>query len=588
MPRALLRVGFVAAILTASAVPLVAGWGNDAIQEPSSVYDSRSFMWPGPNDRTALVSGLMSDRVYFNAQLSTGFVTRHVNAPGGRLDSPTLVHADALLGYWRDCNNDGYIGNKLTGQKTYVHTTSPSPVDTSVCPAGSIFWHGSEPLAPNAPYNRVCCMVHEFVDIGPWTEFPECYTVSPFPRCASWSVPDDLSRVWGDIGLPGEPWVKHVGFRDAIAENPAVLLFYDGTFDSWNGHLRYVDGVTIGQLAATYAGLPIVAGDLYATPLATQPTPLRTVRYQVLTSGEIDNDWSGRPLVRTWECTSPDAEPALAPGVDSGGSVVDSANNTAMGARTTIVVPNPAGPQPITSAQLFVGPGCDGSNGQQVFNQGLVLPHPEDETLPTELQKVTPDWFFQYRAPLSEPRNQLAAWGTVPRADRTTGGTWYAHQMYFNDGPIDRDADYYTFYAYVSNLGLAGRNNAGINYATFQAPGASGLPGARVVNGVPQAPSWTYGAEACGTPSRLGWDCTNFPGGPFPAWEKYEHPWWGLTLAQPYNLRDVDCTDFTIAAPNEEQILKDNTNALWEAAIGFTGPDVSGEVGTAAFSEYCR
>ncbi len=564
----------LAITLGAAALPAASSWGNDPIQEPSSRFDLPQWMWRTANDRHALVNGEIQERLYFNGQLANAFALRNVNLPGGRLE-PVLVKADALLGYWRDCNNDGYVGSMYLGMKDYTvpeAALTPHPVDTTVCPPGSQF---HIPAGWPGVWRNLGAVIHEFIDVGPARQYY-------FPWI-TWQVNDPDARVWGDLGRPDEPRRIAASFRDPAAESPSVLAFPRGTFDSWNGHFRYADMLTFGELSRAYHDTPIVGGDLYAMPFASQATPLRAVRYQAYSQANEDNDWQGRPMVRVWDCAREDAEPTLSPGYDSSGALVDSVNHTFMGARTRLVVPSPVGGGGIALATLYVGPGCDGSAGQQTFNDGLVVPHPEDPTLSATAQKTTVDMFFQYRPPHDQPSDMSTAmWGLVPRLDRTFSATWYGHQVFVGDGAVDRDADYFTFYAKIGPTALA---------APAAVPKGSGLslPGARVVAGAVQVPTWRYGEEACASPraDRNGWDCSSWPA-PSAAWDVHFNGDWGVKLGETYHLRDTDCVDLTPAAPVETGIVKENANFAWNYAVTSAGSDVAEAVGENLFTGICE
>ncbi len=190
-PRPTRRAALAAAVL--ALLPGAAAWGNDAIEEPSSVHDRREWMWPTANDRTQLVAGELRDRLYFNVQLTVEGIAAMPQAPGGRA-SPVLVAATGLLGYWRDCNNDGYVGNRATGQLRYL--APGAAVDLAVCPPGSAFNPGTG--ASTGPvWGRIGPMIHEMIHVGSHRGYLD---TTPIP----YSIRDEAARVWGDVGRPEE------------------------------------------------------------------------------------------------------------------------------------------------------------------------------------------------------------------------------------------------------------------------------------------------------------------------------------------------------------------------------------------------
>ncbi len=161
--------------------PTAASWGNDAIDEPSSRFDRPEWMWPTANDVNARVDGIVRDRLYFNAQISVLGLATVPQAPGGRVPL-AVVGAEALLGYWRDCNNDGYVGNRLTGQVKYL--AAVGGVDGRVCPPGSAF------RSALSPY------VYELIQVGSHRGVGANH---------AFTINDPAARVWGDFHRPDEP-----------------------------------------------------------------------------------------------------------------------------------------------------------------------------------------------------------------------------------------------------------------------------------------------------------------------------------------------------------------------------------------------
>ncbi len=555
----------VAAAIAVLAAAPAAAWGNDPISEPSSALDRPEWMWPTPNDRAQLAGGAMPDRLYFNAQLSANEIATLPQAPGGRMP-PVIVSAEAFLGYWRDCNNDGYVGNRLTGQTKYVAATAT--LDLAVCPPGSAFNPGSS-ISAGPIYGLVRPMVYEFIQVGDERGYLDN---TPVP----YSLHDPAARVWGDVGLPTE----------RARATPATYPFPTDVWDSWNAHFAYVDALTFGRASTTYGrattGLPVtVAPTMYDTPLSAAPTPLSRVRG--LYSQESRESPDGRPLVAIWECNpaSPRADPTLAPRADPDGSVFDSLNNTMKGA--TVVIPR--APPATPGARVQLGQGCDGPANGGVLADGLGQPVVLDRKWVTNTaSKATTDFVFVPTPPFQEPRHQTLPWALIRHNGAT--GAWFTRDPQLMDASDARNAHYFTFYAKVGAAGLTGRNSGA---PSFTAPGAIALPGARVVAGEVLAPAFVYGAEACAPPRRLGWDCSNFGSGlPSPEWERLKDPRFGATLGETYQLRDTDCVDLTPALGAETNAAKDDANFAWNYGVtAIFNRNVPEDVGHALFPTYC-
>lgn len=244
--------------------------------EPNTKYDTAGYMFQNSN-------AAATDKVYFNAfminAVATSAVTfSNVNPAGGNIYGPTGAYAVALLGYWRDCNGDNYVGLKggaptglgSVGQySTELASALGAPVISSICPAGS----------PYLPINEITGdpngMADEWLAIGPCQNGvtdcdPDAPEAAPARVCINpglaggaincqapgaiivespnrpaeqppTDIVDNSSKVWGDWERPGQNHVPYGG----LIPTPR------GTFQDSDGTLKFIDDATIRAISST-------------------------------------------------------------------------------------------------------------------------------------------------------------------------------------------------------------------------------------------------------------------------------------------------------------------------------------------------
>ena len=277
--------------LTFAMLPLgSADWGSRGSFEPDTSYDrSGGFMFANPDTTTG-----GSGKVYFNAWASQGPVG--VAATGTSIN-PNSVAAQttvlmaphrpmAILGIWKDCNKDGYMGMSENALYDY-----PSALlgDTSVCPPTP-----GDNLAHNDGE-----MVREVIPIGPDANFgtPEDANVHNFP---------DDSVLWADFKRPG----------DAPDQSCPLTPIPAGTLDTTGGMLRYVDCIDNWRITGTFnaaahaacaVACPLGFGvDQYAFDDADYTRPDQSA--SPLNTENPYGQPGGSPAVSVWDC---DADPIL-------------------------------------------------------------------------------------------------------------------------------------------------------------------------------------------------------------------------------------------------------------------------------------
>ena len=180
-----------------------------------------------------------------------------------------------MLGVWKDCNKDGYIG---TPEGLFTEYLSALLLETDVCPPTPTVDHADESFTPVHNDGQ---WVREFLAIGP--DFVQGAPGTEDDQGAEhqnntnhFNLADESARIWGDWGLPEDET------KASCPVNPRPT----GTYQSTGGFLRYADCFSNWRVtgawntAAHMAGQPGLAfddaeqhrPDQSATPL-NQPNP---------------------------------------------------------------------------------------------------------------------------------------------------------------------------------------------------------------------------------------------------------------------------------------------------------------------------
>lgn len=326
----------VAITISGALAPAVAthgAWSGFAgMSEPNTKWDTAAFMPQRPNQAPV-------EKVYFNGMvISAGPAgySREIELDGGNTLTPDGYYFVGVLGYWRDCNRDGYIGAKVLPASYGNFATYPRAVvtiDERLCPLGTAYnpvnkftsqpdafidefrWIG--PLAGCDPYEAGCPgnnIPGAKLCIPPSNpNSPVCLRLEFSPTDDPSDVTDNTSKVWADWSYPGGAHVYDIGYT---TQSP-------GTYETSHGTMTYVDDV-LGRafsqsLGDTWTDAPNV-GECDDTPeLAGGPTqtcglyPLYQVK-RLANDGnaEIGEGNNPSPLVQVFDTEN-----------DSGGSQSD-------------------------------------------------------------------------------------------------------------------------------------------------------------------------------------------------------------------------------------------------------------------------
>ena len=543
-----MRVRFSILLLAALlALPsALAAWGAKGDLEPSTVLDRDGYMFTEPN-------GAALDKVYFNGWLAqqpcydgclstSGVATITSLNPNsaalrsGVMAAPSIAYA--MLGVWRDCNHDGYVG--YGDQGLFEYPTQFPGIDKDVCPVVPV----PTSIPANAmPAHNDGALVREFLPIG-WNSQPvnlpcrapyaACQDVDPF------NVADNEARVWQDFGRPGalpgnlcyvrpQPYgtfhsvgsvqayadcflqnrvndtIKSAGLGPAYEANrgtdcdhSSVLGTYHAGCNPWGESSQdgYVDAFDCTQQTK---GPYVAQGNLW-TVNVSQPHATPRVNREGSVAGTFNETWGDFD-----DCRENNQDNRVARTEDPNlpyATEGDTLNTN--GKRHThdnVMVyqerKRPAAPQPVFGALSRQGSGDLGLGATREFD------------------------FWQGRGVMLASRNPYVARDSLGPAPVT----------------------YATFYASLSP--------AAVSKYSLATPGVTG----------------TYGSEACGTgigaghADRNGWgcdpeawwpgamclesggDCPMIDGKPTAAF---------VRVGQPYQLRDVDCFDAATQATRDE------------------------------------
>ncbi|MFA5861808.1 MAG: hypothetical protein WDA16_08945 [Candidatus Thermoplasmatota archaeon] len=579
-----------------------ATWHGVNTREPDTARDAGSGrMFTTPDTSR---SGL---RVYFDAFPSVGGASEgqpfdglafnpNVGALGTRVTPTGNVQFRALLGVWKDCNKDGYVGNGLSALQTY---RAELLLDTSVCPRGPLFNDGQwvdEYLAlgmvdpcerQDATYRQDHCPTsHAGLTLSP-----------PGSTPAFNKNPTDLYgvdvHVWGDEGAPGDVPAVHCALRPLPRGTTAStgMLLADADCRT---------GSTIASSVSTLAAQVDPSNSLQIPSRLDQHFPITAFGDPSTgRAGVLQRD-SGTSSYSLWDCSAPKGganvnDPTGGTLSDvpiqdpTGGTLTGSKPVPVLGTRTffeedphdpdapgtmharfadaqgTVAALPALAPRvgdPTSSSwdasdatldgvrgpPFFVGGDCDAATKSTLHDEypGTLI---ESDVPAGSLVKTSTDFTFVFYDGYR---------GFDPRVDDALNthsfpsdlGVAYSRNMY--GGPM-----WSTTGAQVTEPQLIDRSTArpeGPRYFTFYAMiSSTDISDLGLL--LPKTSLGTYGQENCGTSANGihgGWDCDS------------TH-WWrdafghdtrpryaeGLPIGQvvgaPYFLRDVDCYDGQLA-----------------------------------------
>jgi hypothetical protein len=534
------RIVSVIALTVLLAAPAAMGaWSAKGALEPDTVHDTLSPFTRLTPDRDP---SPLTNLLYFNGFGSAGgAATTTLNPNLATLQTSfaaTPFLAVALLGVWKDCNGDGFVGLGDNGALEY---RAELLVDTSVCPIGT-----PDAQRPWMTRNDGRWVI-EFTPVG-YDDITTPEDEDPY------NINATQTRVWADWGLATEPP------SPACATVPAPR----GTFRSTGGLLGYADcflgfrGTAAINDAAAAAGQPQLGfSDAPPGQPERSTSPLNA-----------PNPWgseSDAALARGFDCAQ--SFPVVVPDPTGGGldAISDDEGNVVSltlrrPAPTTDPNGSPAGTVNETESQLD---DCDRSDTDEVVDLDGRRTG-SDGDLPYALEGAAASSAPDMRRSRSdhvlafeEGSRDDAASALLGARTREHAGLGLASVTGFwvgtGAGTVSRNVfvsrqalgaepvSYITYYAFIDDGTL-------INH-TLQIPGGGSRYGNEGCSaGTFECDERAWWSDASGadiTPrdSRLGVD----PSDPtVPA--QTDETRIGVRVGQWYNLRDVDCIDTSFGA----------------------------------------
>ena len=539
----------LAAVVLLVAPTAFATWADFGDREPSTPFDTSSFMFPDPT-----VSG--APRVYFNA-FTTSYAGYDVNpnvaALGTRNEAVPIESAYAVLGVWRDCNGDGYMGMAAGALREYDALLLS---DASICPPASGSPDEWDGVSHN--YNG---WVSEVIPIGN-DQINWQYNARQYY--------DPQAMIWGDFGRPDDASTVSGGGTCAVLPAPR------GTLQSTGGLLNYAEcNSPVGPMTAvnlaTADGYRVAGTDV---PGAGDPAGIRFANttdargnafWDRPTLGSEDSQYSA---VNAFDCS---AEPVRVgdvvndtPAAGSEDALPENAKDSVYAVHDVYQYPPSSNPSVNTDGNVagtanatFEGlEDCDYSNDRGGDIYGTV--EGDNNNAPVQ-GKAAADWNFIYSSGTRgkyeefEDLNGDGANETIdnPLYPGRAGADGFGG-LGFNPGFSPGWTNFVALIKLIPNTvalrtnlaeGTADPGPAGAYWLTFYAyvGSASTDAGFRLPGGTGK-----YGSAQCGLATsgiQNGWDCDadnwnlNADGTPVETEVPLAIP--GST----YNLRDVDCYD---------------------------------------------
>jgi hypothetical protein len=574
----------------------IAGWGMKGSHEPDTLRDAADGWMFTTSDKA-----LAPNRVYFNGYLApsgasgigTGAFGTNPNLAtlGTQFDMGGPSQFRAILGAWKDCNKDDYVGFGDQGLYEYRATLL---LDASICPA-----RPGVPTPGSMPAHNDGTWVKELIPIV-WGDY---YSGDANP----WDAHDRGARVWADYGKPGETARPSLDCNLGGAPR--------GTFASTGGLLWYVDCVDGYRVTDTFDGIANNNPTLRPYSFSDHPRD----QYNSASQANRPNPFgqqSDASYVETWDCSRPQiaqvdasisqSHDPLGLGPDPTGTGYVGGGTDPLGTGGALIWVNVSQPRVPPSGPNLAGTpsGTLNSTGSGLDECHRETRHDDDSSFWGER------WHEGSRAsnlPYWALERDAARLNVAKQAPSDTLQGWYERRRPTTLAPVlgesappcatDVTNDCGTFL--VSSDGSWGSAfdastrytrpeldaNASANrveYVTFYAiVSASAVTQLNLQ--LPSAGTGTYGAEACGATRAgvlNGWDCdpthwwrdvnghdveprapelgpdpsSTLPCSEDPAYVTDGCMAFSARIGSPYNLRDVDCYDQSFTAARERGV----------------------------------
>ena len=551
----------ILALAAALTVPTLAtaSWGAKGSLEPDTSLDASGLFMETDPDTKPVGPGIPQPPrvVYFNGFQGTGYtagvtsINPNSAAVGSSVLLPTELNIQALLGVWKDCNKDGYMGWGDNALLEYRSELLALPnmdgeiAGTSVC--------GVEPIGPvpKASGDHTGYQSHndgkwvrEFLPIGPENTLPGSRDQNPF------NIPDSTTHVWADWGTPGAP----PGFICWLSAHPR-----DSTH-SVGGMVDIVDCYSRGRINATLGSNPT----LWQTWIDNRGDDPRDANSDCDASHLGNLPSSYKRGCQPWGYEDDGAFVDITSDQNCNSPIVNRQVTQDKQVRVPMPSPTTGGAQPSIAGTVYQLDNdvsdCNRDDGSE-WNLEDTPYQTEDDLLNQNAGRIVNDFVLPFVEEL-RPGAATALTGTLGGGTSRHMGTHptpegiyasnslstYAHNSVFNIDTLGvREVRHITYYARVGAVAISAYS--------LMLPGSTGI----------------YGSEACGTaigpgqPDKNFWKCdpelwwpqtveemrANGVGlGTFDGYEDFA----GAHVGDTYNVRDVDCYDTSVTALRDEGV----------------------------------
>lgn len=527
--RSVLVIVLSATLLLAAPAAL-GEWKGRGYYEPDTTRDATGG-WMHLDPDTAPDATVR--KVYFNAYSSPYGARSHGNPNVAELGTSVMNYPtdiQAILGVWKDCNDDGYIGTFESALPEYPAVLLS---DASICPRDF-----SDPFAEGyMPAHNDGKTIRELLVIGPDFMGDRNEGPSRENNTYPFNIADETARIWADFGLPES---RTYGVCLSRPNSPRNL-------ETTGGFLRWADCQAGWRITgtATLVGQTTGHDELrFDDAPRERPDQSKSILNQKNPYG-YESDPS---YVEAFDCTQP---PTRVPGqrVDTplGPRWVNGSGQG--GALVTVYPPgtfdvdpagSPAGTINMTEAGIE---DCDRENEYSLAYIGHRAIDSGNE--PSGATKTATDFYFEFEEGAYSCRavNEVRAGDRliVPRTEYECETRSAPYTSGFN---TNRQTHVW--------FGLPGSvtRNPYVNRDDLQPWGAvhmttyAKVDATTIRASVPSAVMGTYGSDHCsGTTKTTGWwECD-------PAlWNvdvTYPAPQlrWQVKVGVGYNLLDIDCYD---------------------------------------------
>lgn len=278
-------LSLIVAFLVMSPLSAAAGWNAFGHHEPATKLDVEGgwmFKEPDVSPSTAI------NKVYFASWIAQyPGTTINPNLPEARSAFNAPVYAYwGMLGVWKDCNQDGYVGFR---DQALLEYRTELLLDQSICPKVTT----PNPIPVNwFPSHNDGQWVRELLPIQ-WVD-----TQSTFGDHNPYNTNDNGARVWFDEGLPN---ATGVGTGCNINPQPT------GTYRSTGGVVKYADCFTRYNVTDNFDAVADRNAALQPYSFSDNPRD----QYHSNSKANIANPWgseSDASDAQVWDCSQPQTQ----------------------------------------------------------------------------------------------------------------------------------------------------------------------------------------------------------------------------------------------------------------------------------------